>query len=148
MRPKMIISGGQTGADQGGLLGAKRCGIKTGGMAPKGYRTESGKNPTLLRDHYGLSESPYWQYPPRTRDNARASGGTVWFGNTGSPGYRCTYNAVKATRRLWLENPTPDVLAKWVGDNGIEILNVAGNRESTNPGICQRTCYTIVEAFK
>ena len=30
----MIVSGGQTGADQGGLEAAKEAGIRTGGWAP------------------------------------------------------------------------------------------------------------------
>lgn len=50
-----IISGGQTGADEGGLEGARLLGIPTGGTAPKGYRTENGPNLTL-RDTYGLVE--------------------------------------------------------------------------------------------
>jgi hypothetical protein len=40
MIPNIIISGGQTGADQGGLFAAEILKIKTGGYAPKGYRTE------------------------------------------------------------------------------------------------------------
>ena len=38
-----IISGGQTGADKGGLIAAKKANIKTGGIAPKGFMTEAGK---------------------------------------------------------------------------------------------------------
>ena len=39
-RPSKIISGGQTGADMGGLLAAKDLGIRTGGWMPKGWLTE------------------------------------------------------------------------------------------------------------
>jgi hypothetical protein len=35
-----VISGGQTGADQGGLRAARACGIPTGGWAPRGWLTE------------------------------------------------------------------------------------------------------------
>jgi len=39
---EMVISGGQTGADRGGLIAAKELGIPTGGTAPLGYKTEAG----------------------------------------------------------------------------------------------------------
>lgn len=42
-----IVSGGQTGADQGGLEAAEELGIPTGGWAPAGYYTEQGKHKTL-----------------------------------------------------------------------------------------------------
>lgn len=35
---KKVISGGQTGADQAGLLAARVCGVDVGGTAPKGYQ--------------------------------------------------------------------------------------------------------------
>lgn len=34
-----VISGGQLGADQAGLAAAKAVGIRTGGFAPKNYKT-------------------------------------------------------------------------------------------------------------
>jgi hypothetical protein len=36
-----VVSGGQTGADQGGLRAARLAGIPTGGWAPKGWLVES-----------------------------------------------------------------------------------------------------------
>lgn len=152
MRPTKIISGGQTGADQGGLDGARYLGIPTGGTAPKGYYTEKGKNPKLLRDVYGLAESPDWRYPARTKRNVMDSDGTVWVGTIASAGYRCTKTAAHDVRQTrvyhWIENPTPQELWAWADQHGIRVLNVAGNRESTNPGIFERTRNLIVEAFK
>ena len=144
-RPLKIISGGQTGADQGGLQAAIDLGIETGGTAPKGYRTEVGPN-LLLRDLYHLVESPYSAYPPRTKANADEADGTVWSGSIGSPGYWCTKKA--AINKPWIENPSPEVLRDWVTGNKILVLNVAGNRESTNPGIFAKTRKLIVEAFE
>ena len=43
-----IISGGQTGADMGALLAARDLGMESGGVAPKGWRTEDGPQETLL----------------------------------------------------------------------------------------------------
>ena len=44
---KKVISGGQTGADQGGLMAAWERGIATGGAVPFEYRTNLGPNPIL-----------------------------------------------------------------------------------------------------
>jgi len=54
-RPDRIISGGQTGADLGGLVGARRIGIETGGTAPRGYKTEKGSQVDALKA-FGLIE--------------------------------------------------------------------------------------------
>jgi putative molybdenum carrier protein len=147
MRPTLIISGGQTGADQGGLYAAEWLGIPTGGWIPKGWRTDNGPDPELKR--FNLQEHADWQFKPRTYANAAWGDGTVWFGQTNSPGYFCTRNGVKAAGKPpMLENPTAEELRAWVTDNNIVTLNVAGNRERTNPGIFERTRQTIVEAFR
>ena len=43
-----IISGGQTGADRGGLEAAEALGIETGGTVPLGFWTTDGKCPELV----------------------------------------------------------------------------------------------------
>lgn len=73
-----IISGGQTGADQGGLLAAKELGIKTGGYIVRAYMTENGPAPWLAE--YGLIELPDYNYPARTRKNVQESDATALFG--------------------------------------------------------------------
>ncbi len=80
MTLRKIISGGQTGADMGGLLAAKELGLETGGTAPGGYKTEKGRN-LDLRDIYGLTQ--FGTYPQRTRINVRDSDATVIFGDIG-----------------------------------------------------------------
>src|SRR5215471_5688537 len=70
------ISGGQTGADQGGLRAAKTLGIPTGGWAPRGRMTEDGSAEELLRS-FGLREFSQPGYPPRTRANVDAGIGDV-----------------------------------------------------------------------
>ncbi len=141
-----IISGGQTGADQGGLEGGRRCGIATGGVAPLGYRTEKGKEADLLKG-YGLVEHPSEDYKPRTRMNVVLSHGTVWYGRLGSPGYKCTAKACEKFNRPFIDNPGPEALALWVGTHNIGVLNIAGNRESKNPGLYEKVVKIIVEAF-
>ena len=73
-----IVSGGQTGADQAGLLAARAAGIETGGWAPEGWDTEDGPAPWL--EDFGLTECTVAGYPARTEANARDSDGTAWFG--------------------------------------------------------------------
>ncbi|MFC1451929.1 YpsA SLOG family protein [Verrucomicrobiota bacterium] len=50
-----IVSGGQTGADVGGLDAAMYCGLPHGGWCPKGRRQEKGK---VIPAKYQLTELP------------------------------------------------------------------------------------------
>ena len=131
-----IISGGQTGADRTGLEVAREHGFATGGFAPRGYRTEVGPDPSLA--DFGLLEHPHPSYPPRTYANVRASDFTVWFGKVGSPGYKCTKRAADTLKKGFVENPDVRLLCRLLASLNIRILNVAGNRASTNPAVCQQ----------
>ena len=72
----LVVSGGQCGADLGGLLAAEMLGVETGGIAPLGYRTEKGKQP-ILKTRFNLTEHSSWQYPPRTEENVKLSDVTL-----------------------------------------------------------------------
>lgn len=94
-RIERVISGGQTGADQGGLVAAKSLGIPTGGFLPKGCTTLDGPRPDLLMA-YGLEEHESSEYPPRTYANVQASAGTIRFAaDFNSAGERCTLKAIR-----------------------------------------------------
>jgi len=121
---RKIISGGQTGADVTGLLCARALGLETGGTAPKGYGTEGG--PNLELEVFGLVESA-------TRDNVKNSDHTLWFGNTGSPGYWCTYKAAEFYNKTFTSNPTKERMLQIA--ETFEVINVAGNRASKNPDV-------------
>lgn len=138
-----IISGGQTGADRGGLEAARDLGIQTGGWAPVGYKTEDG--PDLTLKDFGLREGG--SYQDRTSSNVNEADGTVWFGKTGTPGHRSTMQAVLTYHRPYLRNPTPEGLRVFCLAYNIQVLNVAGNRESTNAGIAARVKATLLGAF-
>ena len=141
MTLEKIISGGQTGADQGALRAAKACGIATGGYVPKGWRTDEGAAPWLA--DYGLIEHCKSTYNPRTLSNVWESDATLWLGDHTSPGGKLTCGAASGQRgllrigRLSLRVPelAADIIVPWLASNPIRILNVAGNRESTQPGI-------------
>ena len=136
---KSVISGGQTGADQAAWRSARSHGIATGGWMPKGFLTEEGERPDFAT-LYGASEMPTAKYPPRTRRNARESDATLWFGEVDSAGAITTIEACRSFGKpcllVTLESTAePIEVAAWLKNFSIEILNVAGNRESTSPGI-------------
>ena len=54
-----IISGGQTGADRGGLDAGRDLGLEIGGFCPAGRRAEDGRVPEI----YPLVELPSAAYP-------------------------------------------------------------------------------------
>lgn len=140
---KKIISGGQTGADQAGLRAGKALGIETGGWIPKGRRTDDGPMVVAMFEDLGLKEHTSWAYPPRTEQNVLDSDGTVLFGNMDSPGCKLTIKLCKQHKRPYTTNPTTEELRTWIDTNGTETMNVAGNRERTNPGIEAHTFKTI-----
>ena len=132
-----IISGGQTGADQAGLDAAKAIGIETGGTAPPNYRTEKGSEDYLLKTYYGLTEGEPDRtiYRKRTRQNIIDSDGTIIFGDRNSTGSRLTVNICQQLKKPYIINPGCIFFLRWAIENNIQVLNVAGNRESKNPGI-------------
>ena len=142
---KKIISGGQTGIDRMGLEVARELGLKTGGVAPVGFNTENGRAPELA-ETYGLREitpdenEQYIylfnrdlkdRYVGRTCMNVRESDGTVIFASVkGSSGTQLTKDACEYFMHPYVVNPNIDRLKKFITENNIEVLNVAGNRGS------------------
>jgi hypothetical protein len=53
----MIISGGETGADRGGLDAGRSLGLKTGGSVREKYMTEHGPDPSLKV--FGVETTPH-----------------------------------------------------------------------------------------
>jgi hypothetical protein len=131
-----IISGGQTGADIAGLKFVRDNGIPTGGSAPKDFMTEAGSKPEL-RDLYNLRELN-GSYEDRTIQNVMDADGTVIFAEKMTDGSRLTLDTCIKEKKPHLLNPTTEEFLTWISDNGIRVLNIAGNRESVAPGIEQR----------
>lgn len=130
MSLEKIISGGQTGADLAALEIATELLIPTGGIAPKGYRTEYGPN-LELRDLYFLDEDSSSDYKPRTKKNVANSDGTIIFGKM-SGGSMETKFFCDTLKKPYLINPSPMDLRAWLTTHQIRILNIAGNRASKN----------------
>lgn len=153
---KKIISGGQTGADQGGLEAAHLLGISTGGFAALNFRTENGSNYDL-RDIYGLEDTGIYNYIHRTELNVHRSDGTVLFGNVKEPGTKMTIGYCIKHNKPWVhlfERKCHDIefvaneFHRWLEYHKIEILNVAGNRESKNNGLQNAVKEFLVEALR
>ncbi len=135
-----IISGGQTGADQGALDAALELGHPCGGWCPKDRKSEAGRIP----DKYPVQEHTSADYPARTRANVLDSDGTMIFtygkptGGTGltvglarkhgKPHYIFDFDDEAL-------NQDPEIIWEWGLNNDVYTLNVAGPRESGNPGV-------------
>ena len=145
-----IISGGQTGADQGGLAGARELGIATGGTAPQGWWTENGSDRELLHS-FGLTECLEPGYDARTKKNVLDADGTALFGSYATGGSALTAKIANESGKPFFHIPFPagegrEALAKtaadfceWLRRFQIRVLNIAGNRESQNPGVHEFT---------
>jgi len=150
-----IISGGQTGADQGALIAARDLHIPTGGIAPSGWLTEMGPQEQLLRS-FGLVECDEQGYDARTRANVMLADGTLIVGphQDGGTGLtaRIADDAAKPIFKLPFDtaeagSKTAEFLS-WLGRHGIQVLNVAGNRESRSPGIQEFTRSFLTRALE
>ena len=127
-----------------------------GALAPKGWLVESddGRRDVAapwLAD-FGLVECPDPGYPARTRANVRDSDATLWFGSYDTPGFRTTHDAAIALNRpfqiVYNGITKPSQVVAWIGEKGVKVLNVAGNRESTTPGIGERVERFMREVFR
>jgi hypothetical protein len=186
-----IISGGQSGADIGGLTAAlewRRLGheLEVGGVAPPQFITEhrpyNGRGDQAAHDRLvaimkeaGVKAHPYWvkggqfdsredieivqaieatrpgqrrsQHDPRTAINVRDADATVLFGGLRG-GTLHTKQLAEYFGKPVLVDPTPEVLASFIRDQGVEVLNVAGRRESQVPGNEERTHQTVLRALE
>ncbi len=148
-----VISGGQTGADIGGVKAAKLAGLKTGGTMPKGFKTLEGPRPEYAA-LFGMTEHASPNYPPRTHQNAKDSDGTVRFAaNFSTSGEICTLTGVrKSGKELFdvaiLGTVQPKELAAWLVEKKITVLNVAGNSERSAPGIEEFVMAFLGETFE
>lgn len=144
MRPMIekVVSGGQTGVDRAALDAAVEAGISVGGWCPRGRRAEDGPIP----DRYPLSETDGPGYIERTRLNVEDSDATLIV-TRGAP-VGGTLQTLKHAERLGRPVHVVDLryrdrnaeaetalVRAWIDDNEIHVLNVAGPRESTRPGI-------------
>jgi putative molybdenum carrier protein len=135
-----LISGGQTGADRAGLDFAIARQIAHGGWCPRDRWAEDG--PIDLR--YQLVETPTADPLQRTEWNVRDSDATVIFSL--SPGLEggsrrteeFAHSFLKPCLHLSRDREgaaAPTIFRKFLQKHQPRILNVAGPRESQEPGV-------------
>lgn len=136
---ELVMSGGQTGADQAGLRIAKQFGIPTGGWMPLDWQTGAGPRPDF-EQLYGMKCLHHGGYKERTEANVRLSNGTIRFAaDFNSMGEKCTLNAINDNNKPYMDidinNPlsTPIVVATWIRKKNIKKLNIAGNTQPAKP---------------
>jgi hypothetical protein len=148
---RKIISGGQTGADRGGLEAARALGITTGGVCPKGFKTEKGRDLSLKE--FGMIELDSPEYEERTIRNIEDSDGTAIFcktdkkGNISGIGTLFTVYYAARINKPFIVNPRETEFISWLKQNKISVLNIAGNRESLEPGIKESTKKFLANAL-
>lgn len=144
-----IISGGQTGVDRSALDFALKNNVPCGGWCPKGRKAEDGTIP----ENYPLEEANSRKSSKRTELNVRNSDGTIIIicKNILIEGSKLTEVFCKKFRKPFLVfdiSYTRVVMKnrfdKWVAENNIKVLNVAGNKESECEGIYEKS-YDILE---
>lgn len=133
-----IVSGGQTGVDRAALDWAMAHQIPHGGWCPAGRTAEDG----VIPNRYALTEMPnQGGYAQRTKANVRDSDATliISLAQTLSGGSLATRDYASRLDRPCIHiHPGGDWktgLARWLRDNEIQVLNVAGPRASHEPGI-------------
>lgn len=144
-----IVSGGQTGVDRGALDAALSLGLPCGGWCPRGRLAEDGP----IAPRYPLRETPTADYPQRTAWNVRDSDGTLVL-TRGRPrgGTALTLSLAREQGRpfliLDLSSPIdPETMVRWAEEKRISVLNVAGPRESQQPGIQHEARDFLIEAL-
>lgn len=135
---KRILSGGQTGVDRAALDAASALQIETGGWCPRGRKAEDGVIPT----RYPLTETPSADYRQRTELNVQDADATLIIKQGSMTGGTAeTVQHAKAVQKPRLVLDLADSqhagksVQKWINENEIKVLNIAGPRESVNPGI-------------
>lgn len=144
----MLVSGGQTGADRAALDWAIEQGIEHGGWCPRGRKTEDG----LLPDRYRLNETPTAAYLQRTEWNVRDSDATLIFtlDDKLDGGSKHTAAFANSLGKPWLHvrpGVHPKYVARFLGRHGVKVLNVAGKRESSAPGIGELVRQVLSQAL-
>jgi hypothetical protein len=152
--PRVIISGGQTGADRAALDAALDAGVEIGGWVPQGRRAEDG----VIEEKYSnLKETESPHYEERTRHNVRDSDATliITHGELHG-GSRFTREMAEDLGKPFMHvdlDQLPHDLAvtmirEWLAPLRGGRLNVAGPRESSDGKIYKAVKKIITDLLK
>lgn len=149
-KPFKIVSGGQTGVDRAALDWAIMNSVECGGWCPRYRKAEDG--PINLK--YPLKETLSEKYAQRTEWNALTSDATLILSPrplTGGTLY--TLDMLKRSAKpFFIIHEEPEMVntqafEKWFCENKINVLNVAGPRESSAPGIYSKALEVLNQLF-
>ncbi|MES2018705.1 MAG: putative molybdenum carrier protein [Pseudomonadota bacterium] len=143
-----LVAGGQTGADRAALDWAIEEGVRHGGWCPRGRRSEDGPLP----DFYRLRETPDSGYLQRTEWNVRDSDATLVFtlSDKLDGGSQRTADFAERLCKPWLHvrpGVHPKFIARFLFKHQVMVLNVAGKRESSAPGISSLVRQVLAQAL-
>ncbi|WAK01246.1 putative molybdenum carrier protein [Methylobacter sp. YRD-M1] len=147
-----IVSGGQTGADRAALDAGIELGFPVGGYCPAGRLAEDGE----IDARYPLTELS-GGYRQRTRKNVEDSHGTVIFydsalhdGTEQTLGFCMQIHKPHKLIDISLVGcgPASKAIRDFINDYHIAVLNVAGPRLSSCPGIYAYVKEVIKNAIK
>ena len=144
-----IISGGQSGVDRAALDFAIEHDIECGGWCPKGRLAEDG----VISKIYPLEETKSADYKERTRLNVEDSDGTlIILQNKMDTGTNYTIEVLKEIKKPYLIINTTDTdnvkkVTEWLNQWKINVLNIAGPRESNSRGIYNQSKVILKEIF-
>ena len=138
--PARIVSGGQTGVDRAALDVAIALGIQHGGWCPAGRLSEDGSIPS----RYQLDEMDATDYPARTEQNVVDSDATLILYEGRLKGgtlltRRICQRLDKPHLCLRFDDSQAREVSRWLAELKPQTLNIAGPRESTSPGIFDRS---------
>lgn len=144
MQVARVVSGGQTGADRAALDVAIESGLQYGGWCPRGgWAEDLTAPPGLLVEYPDLRETSSDDPAERTELNVRDSDATliVRLPGSTSPGTDLTLDtAARLGRPVLVTEGDAAQVSDWLGSLSPGIrLNVAGPRESEQPGLYDLT---------
>jgi len=154
MIPRIIMSGGQTGADRAALDAAMDCNVEIGGWVPRGRRAEDGE---IHEKYSNLRETDSPHYEERTRSNVRDSDATLIITHGAlHGGSRFTRDMAEELGKPWIhvnleERSNEEAIAairEWLDGIEGEKLNVAGPRESSDGKIYKAVTKIITGLLK
>lgn len=103
---------------------------------------------------YTLTETEAREYSVRTERNVADSDGTlILHRGRLSGGTELTYRMARKHRKPCLrisltEAPSIEAARVWIVENQVRVLNVAGPRESSSPGIAEQTREFVELVFR
>lgn len=154
-----LISGGQTGADRGGLEAALDLGIAHGGWCPKGRMSEDGTVPECFLLQETLSD----KYPARTAANVREADATLVMSMGGifDRGTGLTLKLIERMQKPYIRlnlrsmfrNEQIKRVREWLEELVIKlgrpaVINIAGPRESRVPGLQAAVKALLIDVLK